>query len=192
MQEEIWKPMNGFYGYEVSSLGRVRSFTRLVVQGKMKRMSRGQILKQGKMKDGRFIVAPRKGGKNHSVKVHREVALAFLGPCPSGQEVRHLDGNHQNNRVENLKYGTKKENESDKILHGTLVIGLRNGNAKHSDQVVRDIVSMYKSGMTPTEIQKSTGVSKHSVQDWTSGKSRKYAFMNNTPTSERRSLEVDE
>jgi hypothetical protein len=41
------------------------------------------------------------------------VALAFLGPCPDGQEVRHLDGDPLNNRVDNLEYGSRTENILD-------------------------------------------------------------------------------
>jgi hypothetical protein len=45
--------------------------------------------------------------------------LAFQGPCPNGLEVRHLDGNRTNPKLNNLKYGTRIENMQDAILHGT-------------------------------------------------------------------------
>lgn len=51
----------------------------------------------------------RKEGKNY--KVHRMVCEAFHGPPPfDGAVVIHLDENGLNNRPENLKWGTQKEN----------------------------------------------------------------------------------
>lgn len=53
------------------------------------------------------------GHKASGSLVHKLVALAFLGPCPDGQEVRHLDGDPLNNRVDNLEYGSRTENILD-------------------------------------------------------------------------------
>jgi hypothetical protein len=44
--------------------------------------------------------------------------LAFVGPYPEGMEIRHLDGNPENNALENLKYGTRSQNIQDQIRHG--------------------------------------------------------------------------
>ena len=45
--------------------------------------------------------------------------LAFVGPTPDGMQIRHLDGDRSNGRLENLTYGTGKENAADKNTHGT-------------------------------------------------------------------------
>jgi hypothetical protein len=50
--------------------------------------------------------------------VHTLVALAFLGHRPPGAEVRHLNGNAHDNRVENLCYGTSSENSRDTVQNG--------------------------------------------------------------------------
>jgi hypothetical protein len=72
--------------------------------------------------------------------IHRLVAEAFL-PHPEGNhEVRHLDGDRLNNRVENLAWGTRRENVQDTIRHGRLRRGEDVANAKLSEmdvQVVR-------------------------------------------------------
>ena len=51
--------------------------------------------------------------------IHKLVLATFVGPCPIDMESRHLNGIRHDNRLMNLRYGTKKENMSDKILHGT-------------------------------------------------------------------------
>lgn len=51
--------------------------------------------------------------------VHALMAAAFIGPRPNEQEVRHLNGNPSDNRIENLTYGSKSENAYDSIEHGT-------------------------------------------------------------------------
>jgi HNH endonuclease len=44
---------------------------------------------------------------------------AFVGPPPSGQEIRHLDGNPANDHLYNLAYGTRSQNQKDSVRHGT-------------------------------------------------------------------------
>lgn len=50
---------------------------------------------------------------------HRVVLEAFVGPRPVDRQTRHLDGNKANNRLENLRWGTGKEQHQDKLRHGT-------------------------------------------------------------------------
>src|SRR5690348_3410561 len=65
--------------------------------------------------------------------VHHLVLEAFTGYAPQGMETRHLDGNPQNNRLENLKWGTPSENGADRVRHGTAwgpaLIGTNNPRA---------------------------------------------------------------
>jgi len=57
--------------------------------------------------DGRFIVVY----KGRTYKVHRLVCEAFHGVQPEGLPVvMHIDENAANNRADNLKWGTQKEN----------------------------------------------------------------------------------
>ena len=57
-------------------------------------------------------------GYASSVKVHKAVTSAFLGPA-NGRCVRHLDGDPTNCHLSNLVYGTLSENQRDRVQHGT-------------------------------------------------------------------------
>jgi hypothetical protein len=67
---------------------------------------------------GYLVVRLRVNGIRGTYKVHRLVCRAFHGDPPVYGEdeahCRHLDGDRLNNRAENLRWGTKTENERDK------------------------------------------------------------------------------
>ncbi|WP_419776144.1 NUMOD4 motif-containing HNH endonuclease [Mixta mediterraneensis] len=118
---EIWKPVPGYEGrYEVSNLGRVRSLphrVRFVAHGKeTTRLSPGRALRPGRSGlYGHVTVAP---GKGNSRPVHQLVAKAFIGPRPANMDVAHADGDGANNKVENLRYTTRSQNNGDRVLQG--------------------------------------------------------------------------
>jgi len=119
---EEWRAIPGYEGlYEVSDCGRVRSLDRTVPKTGGHGVSvrvKGRELKAYKTRDyDRMSLS-----KNNQLKrifVHRVVLLAFVGPCPDGMQVRHLDGNPNNNALVNLAYGTPSENVYDTVRHGT-------------------------------------------------------------------------
>lgn len=113
---ELWLPVVGYTGYEVSDLGRVRSLDRVLPCGDKMRHHKGRILKPGKAPKGGHRFVGLGGGQ--SQYVHRLVMEAFVGPCPDGLEVRHLNGDPDDNRVRNLAYGTHAENALDMLRHG--------------------------------------------------------------------------
>jgi hypothetical protein len=92
--------------YEVSNHGRIRS------------LRSGQVLKPWPVTKGYLAVEFWRDNKKSRVFIHRQVAQIFLGPA-EGQEVRHLNGNPQDNRLENLAYGTRQQNALDMVRHGT-------------------------------------------------------------------------
>lgn len=125
MRPEEWRPIPDFPGYEVSSLGRVRSFRRgatgrLVAQNNNPRSGYPQV---GVYRAGKQVVTP----------VHVLVAAAFIGPRPEGWHTRHLDGSRDNNVPSNLAYGTPSENAQDRWEHGTMSIPRfpKRGACKH-------------------------------------------------------------
>lgn len=56
-------------------------------------------------------------GKRKICLVHRLVLEAFKGPAKFGQECCHRDGDRLNNRLTNLRWGSRSENQTDRVLH---------------------------------------------------------------------------
>ena len=119
MKEE-WRPVVGFEGlYEASSEGRVRGLSRAVQRSNGgTAWIRGRVLSPRPQKSGHLLAWLRKDGKTHAVNVHRLVALAFLGPCPSGMECCHNNGIPCDNRVSNLRWDTRSSNIKQSYFDG--------------------------------------------------------------------------
>ena len=90
-------------------------------------------------------------GERYTRGVHRLVLETFVGPRPLHGIARHLNGNKRDNRIENLCWGTRKENAQDSIRHGTFRIpnvrGSKVGSAKLTERDVRMIIYMYRTGL---------------------------------------------
>lgn len=76
-------------------------------------------------------------GKQEWKKVARLVAEAWHGPAPdASSHAAHLDGDTLNNRAENIAWKSPKENNADKIVHGTHQAGERHPRVKLSAEQV--------------------------------------------------------
>lgn len=121
---EEWRPVVGYEGYyEVSDWGRVRSVTRWVLgrAGKY-RLWRGRLLtlQLNPARGGCYQLRISKLGVPNTVKVHQLVMAAFVGPCPQGQEVLHWNDVATDNRLSNLRYGTRSDNLRDRYRNERL------------------------------------------------------------------------
>jgi hypothetical protein len=68
----------------------------------------------------RFRPDPTGGLISRTRWIHGLVLVTFVGQKPTkSHQARHLDGNSVNNHIDNLCWGTPKENATDKIRHGT-------------------------------------------------------------------------
>ena len=116
MNEEIWKDIRCFPGYQVSSLGRVRSHNKVTSSARFKeRHWKDRVLKQKVSKDRMHRVSLWNEDGEHTVLVHRLVADAFLEPLiGTKMTVNHKNGDRDNNTVENLEWLTLGDN----IRHG--------------------------------------------------------------------------
>lgn len=109
---EVWSEIevNGgeFLGrYQVSNMGRVRAHPDASIGGSKP----GRILFQSRDDRGyRQVFLHYAPLLKRTVKVHRLVAEAFLGPRAEGMQVNHIDGDKENNGAQNLEYVTNREN----------------------------------------------------------------------------------
>ena len=78
---------------------------------------RGRFLKQHDNKRGYLTVGIHTNNKQTTLKVHKMVLDTYVGGCPTGCQCRHLDGNSCNNNLDNLCWGSQKENTADRNNH---------------------------------------------------------------------------
>lgn len=154
-----WASAPRFPNYEVSDEGQVYS--------KKSRL----ILKPAISEKGykRLFLYAKGGGVN--VLVHRLVCEAFLGPCPDGQEVCHINGDPADNRLSNLRYGTRKSNMRDQYLHGTRVMGSKHPLALFTPEDIKTIHQLRISGCTLINIAQKYNTSCSVIWDIVSGRS---------------------
>jgi len=102
---EQWQTITGFENYEASTLGRIR------------RATKGPNTFPGKDK---IIFLNKATGYTHTkvsgtlgkrtMAIHRVVADTFIPKVKGKPEIDHINGDKQDNRVENLRWVDRKEN----------------------------------------------------------------------------------
>lgn len=111
--QESWKQIPGFDGYEVSDLGRVRSFWIMGCRARIGDIPRIMHLTLNR-RDNRFKVNLRFAPKKWRTRyVHRLVWLAFRGETPEGFELDHIDNNSLNDALGNLRVVTRSQNQAN-------------------------------------------------------------------------------
>lgn len=114
-EKEIFKDVPGYEGhYQVSSLGNVKSLSRIMGGDPRPYLSKEKILKPGSdLKGYRFVIL-WKNKEPHNHRIHVLVAMAFLGHVPGCHKlvVNHIDGNNINNKLRNLELVTHRANTS--------------------------------------------------------------------------------
>ncbi|MCO4548603.1 hypothetical protein Si088_00738 [Streptococcus infantarius subsp. infantarius] len=124
MASELWKPVKGFEGfYEVSSEGRVRGVDRIDLCG---RRRKGKIISINSVQQ----VMLSRNGKKKNCLVQKLVADAFLEKPQAGEKLVHVDGNLENNCVDNLKWRKKakgkrnvysfEDNKTGEVFEGSI------------------------------------------------------------------------
>jgi hypothetical protein len=103
---ENFKPIPNYEGiYEVSNLGNVKSL----------KYGKEKILKPAVSSSGYFQVVLSSDNKPNYFRIHKLVAMAFLGHIPNGTQeivVDHINNDKKDNRVENLQLIHQRENSS--------------------------------------------------------------------------------
>lgn len=158
---ERWLSVAKFSGlYEVSSRGRIRSIERVDA---LHHRVRARILKSPVGSAGYSVVGLYRRGVRRQFSVHRLVAEAFIGACPQEHETAHTDGCRTHNCAANLRWATARENERDKVQHGTSCAGERNPSAQLTSKAVIEIRTLCGGGLTQNEAALRYGITKTTV-----------------------------
>ena len=126
-----WVKINDFL--EVSNFGEVKSH--------------GKIIKGEITSGGYCRVHISHKGVQYKFLVHRLVAEAFILNPKRLPEVNHIDGNKQNNSVDNLEWCTRSQNTSHAFKTGLRNYnGCKNPNSKLTQSDVETIRRIYVRG----------------------------------------------
>lgn len=158
---ERWVPIVGFEeNYQISSFGRVKSRPRPGAKG-------GGIMRPSKYKAGKdlfyFKLILCKDKKKFTKLHHRLMAQHFLSNINQKPLVCHKDGNGLNNKLENLYWGTHKENTRDMVLSGRSFFHTGKQNSKLTPSIVTKIRELLLSGVTQSLIAQKYGVDQSNI-----------------------------
>jgi hypothetical protein len=166
--KELWKPVQGFEDYEVSSLGRVRR----VVDSRNHTYKAGRVLKGTTTTQEYSQVCLSKNRKSFSKRVNILVAQAFIPNPLNLPEVNHIDTKKWNNGVGNLEWCTRKGNAEHAAAMGLIARGSKHARAVLNTKQVKKIKQALAIGGSSTNLGNKYGVDKttiHSIktgQNW--------------------------
>ncbi len=178
---EQWKDIHGCEGlYQVSSLGRVRSLPRTIIDRIRTRRLRGRLLSPGERRDGyRHVVLCNQEKGMRVTSIHRLIALHFISAIEGKTYVNHKNGVKTDNMVENLEWCTQREN----IKHSFDSLG----RIPKSTPVVQEStkgrrIKVFPSGVTAAN---ETGISKTRISAAVTGQAKtaggyRWRYLNDT------------
>ena len=158
---EKWIKANGYSNYEVSNLGRLKTFN-------WKGSGKEKILKPALDKSG-YLRTVLKGdnGISKTIKVHRIVLNSFK-PINDVLEVNHINGIKNDNRIENLEWCTRKQNIQHCIDNNLQYVlrGEEIGNSKLTEKQVIEIRKKFiPRYYSRTKLAKEYNVSEATIKD---------------------------
>lgn len=144
-----WRPIPDFGGYYASSDGEI-------LTTKQKRQS---VMVPMKQRDGHLYVYLYDGqGNQKKMYVHRLILMAWVRMPKPNEEGRHLNDIPNDNRLENLAWGSGTDNAADKRRNGGLPIGERVPSHKLTDSQVLEIREKYRRGLSSRDLSAEYGV----------------------------------
>jgi NUMOD4 motif/HNH endonuclease len=150
---EEWRPVVGSEGrYEISNIGNIR-------------LTASRFLKPWIDKNGYYRIPLIVNGKRRHIGIANAVCAAYIGACPDGFQVNHIDGDKSKNRLSNLEFLSRKEN----IRHG-ISLGLRLNRTTVTPEIVRVIRATYCS-VDAKVLAQRYGVSKNQIRKIAKGQS---------------------
>lgn len=180
LANEIWKRIPGYSLYEISSMGRIKTFNQFG-------FGRTAIMKPALDKAGywRTMLKRDLDGKIHTIKVHRLVAITFIPNPENKPQVNHINSKPDDNRLSNLEWVTRSENMIHAHRFGNKSNkGEKNPATNLTDEVVLEIRSKFTYGIkggrpvkgqvTRRMLAEEYGVGIHVIKNIVSGKNWKH------------------
>ncbi len=158
--EVTYRKIASFPGYVVGSDGSIWSSLR---------GSEWRPIKTRPGRDGYLAVGLMRDRRQRTLKVHRLVLEAFVGPRPHGHQCRHLDGTRLNARLDNLAWGTPAENAADQRRHDKLPTGERNGRSKLTRATAADALRRLAAGQSQQTVAAALGMSRSTIGSLAAG-----------------------
>lgn len=143
---EEWRDVEGADGYQVSNLGRVRSYR---TKGRFHTTPRATPLvlqEKDNSRGYKYVgITWRDGVKKRNIAIHRLVALTFLPNPEARKTVNHIDGDKANNRADNLEWMSHEQNMNHASLNNLLAV-------KVSSENIREMKSLRAQGRSYVDI----------------------------------------
>ena len=159
LKTEIWKPIKGYEGlYEVSNKGNVRSLDRYVMHDNHYCFLKGKPIKSFPNPRGYLRDRLCKNSKVKNYFVHRLVAEAFISNPNDLPFIDHINTIRDDNRVENLRWCSQKENCNNPLTREHLTYQKKNKPVYYIDEQGKKI--SFKSMM---EAERQTNVHHFSI-----------------------------
>ena len=183
MNNEVWKSVPGFEGYyEASNIGRIRTVDRIgkTCYGADRKLN-GKLVAQNSGKKGYLRVSSRIHGV---MLVHRLVALTWIQNPDALPVINHIDGNKENNRIENLEWCTQSYNMKHAHRNGlakgmVLLKGDKSIAAKLTERKVANIKFRLLHGDRAVDLAKEYGVNKNTIAELKAGRSWSHVNADN-------------
>lgn len=151
--DSTWKPIPDHENYFASKDGRILSTKK----------KDPAIMKPILSKDGHMYVFLYDKGKMKKMWIHRAVLLAWDREPMKNEEARHLNDIPSDNRLENLCWGSRLENVSDKRRNGGIRYGEKSVFHKLTDVQVMEIREKYSKDKSLTDLSAEYRVSKSTI-----------------------------
>jgi hypothetical protein len=147
--EKEWRDIPGFPGYQASRDGLIRSF---------RYHSNGKILTSFPNSRNYWRIGLWRDGGQHLYSLHGLIARTFIGPCPDGLQINHIDGRRENNHTSNLEYVTPQQNKNHAASMGLVARGEKIHGSILTENKVRQIRGLFSGGMIRFRIAKKLGL----------------------------------
>lgn len=172
---EVWKDIPGFDGcYQVSSRLRFRSCLKRIGRGKgggrgvtSVKDNKWHLIYPSKNDQGYWVIGLKLSGRRIGArKIASYYLKAFVRMPRPGELVRHLNDIRDDDRPENICWGTYSDNMHDAVRNGKFVSqkGENTSQAKLTDAQVVEIIARLQRGESPRSIAPDYNVQHHVVK----------------------------